>query len=337
MLSSDEFQGRVPGSPGEEKTVSYITAQFQKLGLKPGNTDGTYIQKVPLVGITGAEAKPLAITGQRTRDAQVEGRGGGVDEARRRRRQHRGLRHGLRRLRRRRAGVQLGRLQGRRRQGQDDRRPRERSAVPDASDPSKLDPKMFNGKAMTYYGRWTYKFEEAARRGAAGVLIVHEKGPAGYPYAVVQGILGEKFDLVTPDKNMGRASVEGWLSLDAAKEAAQDGRPGLRRAEEAGDDARLQAGAARAQGVDGAQQHDAHDRFPQRARKARGQRPGAQERVRRLHRRTGITSASAIRTDKRRQDLQRRARQRVRRRVAARDRARLHPGEAGARSGRSCS
>jgi Zn-dependent M28 family amino/carboxypeptidase len=71
---------------------------------------------------------------------------------------------------------------------------------------------------MTYYGRWTYKYEEAARRGAAGVFIVHETGPAGYPYSVVQGFLGERFDLITPDKNMGRANIEGWLSLDSAKE-----------------------------------------------------------------------------------------------------------------------
>ena len=70
---------------------------------------------------------------------------------------------------------------------------------------------------MTYYGRWTYKFEEAARRGAAGILIVHETRPAGYPFQVVQGNLREKFDLVTPDKNMGRAAIEGWVTLDTAK------------------------------------------------------------------------------------------------------------------------
>jgi Zn-dependent M28 family amino/carboxypeptidase len=90
--------------------------------------------------------------------------------------------------------------------------------VPAGSDPAKLDSKLFNGAAMTYYGRWTYKYEEAARRGAAGALVVHETGPAGYPWSVVQGFLGERFDLVTPDKNMGRAAIEGWLSLDAAKE-----------------------------------------------------------------------------------------------------------------------
>jgi Zn-dependent M28 family amino/carboxypeptidase len=89
--------------------------------------------------------------------------------------------------------------------------------VPDAADPAKLDARTFNGAAMTYYGRWTYKFEEAARQGAAGALIIHETGPAGYPFAVVQGNLGEKFDLVTPDKNLRRANIEGWLSLDAAK------------------------------------------------------------------------------------------------------------------------
>jgi Zn-dependent M28 family amino/carboxypeptidase len=89
--------------------------------------------------------------------------------------------------------------------------------VRDPSDQSKLDDKTFNGKAMTYYGRWTYKYEEAARQGAAGVFIVHETGPAGYPYSVVQGFLGERFDLVTPDKNMGRSNIEGWFSLETAR------------------------------------------------------------------------------------------------------------------------
>jgi Zn-dependent M28 family amino/carboxypeptidase len=89
--------------------------------------------------------------------------------------------------------------------------------LPDPADPSRLDPKVFGGKAMTYYGRWTYKMEEGARKGAAGILVVHEEGPAGYPFSVVQGNLREKFDLVTPDKNMSRAAVEGWITLDTAK------------------------------------------------------------------------------------------------------------------------
>jgi Zn-dependent M28 family amino/carboxypeptidase len=90
--------------------------------------------------------------------------------------------------------------------------------VPDESDASQLDPAVFGGKAMTYYGRWTYKFEMAAEKGAAGVFLVHETGPAGYPFQIVQdGFTGERFDLVTPDKNMKKASVEGWVSQEQAK------------------------------------------------------------------------------------------------------------------------
>ena len=80
------------------------------------------------------------------------------------------------------------------------------------------DDALFNGNAMTYYGRWTYKYEEAARQGAAGVLIVHETEAAGYPWQVVTGSwAGEQFDLVAPDKNLSRADVEGWVSQRAAE------------------------------------------------------------------------------------------------------------------------
>ena len=89
--------------------------------------------------------------------------------------------------------------------------------VPDPANPSELDPKTFGGKAMTYYGRWTYKFEEGARKGAAGVLIVHETEPAGYGFNVVQQNLNERFDTITPDRNMGRAEIEGWITVDAAR------------------------------------------------------------------------------------------------------------------------
>jgi Zn-dependent M28 family amino/carboxypeptidase len=82
----------------------------------------------------------------------------------------------------------------------------------------KLDPKMFGGEAMTYYGRWTYKFDKGAELGAAGVLIVHETGPAGYAFNVVQGNVGEKLNLATPDKGAGKAAIEGWMTLDRARE-----------------------------------------------------------------------------------------------------------------------
>src|SRR6478609_260923 len=182
VLASDEFQGRAPGSPGEERTVQYLEGEFKKLGLKPGNTDGTYIQKVPLVGITAAPTSPLTISKGATKQVINWRDFKGVDVN----------------------GKTIVVLVN-------------DPAVPDPANPGKLDPKTFGGDAMTYYGRWTYKFEEGARKGAAGVLIVHEEGPAGYPFSVVQGNLNEKFDLVTPDKNAGRAAIEGWVTLDAAR------------------------------------------------------------------------------------------------------------------------
>jgi Zn-dependent M28 family amino/carboxypeptidase len=91
-------------------------------------------------------------------------------------------------------------------------------AVPDPADPSKLDPKFFKGRAMTYYGRWTYKYEIASEKGAAAAILVHETGPAGYPYSVVVGSWGrENFDIPSPGSEKGRVAVEAWITLDKAK------------------------------------------------------------------------------------------------------------------------
>jgi Zn-dependent M28 family amino/carboxypeptidase len=227
VLSSDQFEGRAPGSAGEELTVKYLEDEFKKLGLQPGNTDGTYIQNLPLVGITGANTRPLVVAGRgqktsiRWRDDVVAWTRRVTDTV--------SLNNselvfaGY--------GVTAPEFKW------DDFKDVDIKGktivvlvndpqIPDKADPNKLDESLFRGTAMTYYGRWTYKFEEGARRGAAGILIVHETGPAGYPFSVVQGNLGERFDLVTPDKNMGRAAIEGWLSLDATKklfaQAGQD-------------------------------------------------------------------------------------------------------------------
>ena len=127
-LSSDEFEGRGPGTKGEELTVAYLIDQFKKIGLKPGNTDGTYIQKVPLVGITPEPAPLSSRKAATAKHAQVERRCGGVDQACRRFGERRRIRSGVRRLRRRRARIRLGRLQGRRREGQDAPHARQRSA-----------------------------------------------------------------------------------------------------------------------------------------------------------------------------------------------------------------
>ena len=219
VLASDEYEGRAPGTNGEALTVQYLIEQSKTIGLQPGNPDGTYVQKVPLVGITGSEAEPftvvkgsqkrtfkysdevVAFTERVTGTASIDNSdlvfvGYGVSAPE----------YGWDDFK----GVDL--------KGKTIVVLVNDPQVPDASDPSKLDPKMFNGQAMTYYGRWTYKYEKAAELGAAGVFIVHETGPAGYPYPVVQGFLGERFGLVTEDRNMGRASIQGWFSLDTAKE-----------------------------------------------------------------------------------------------------------------------
>jgi Zn-dependent M28 family amino/carboxypeptidase len=227
VLASYEYEGRAPGTKGEELTVQYLEAELKKLGLKPGNTDGTYTQKVPLVGITAAPSKQLTVAKGSSkqvlkwRDEVVAWSKHVADSA--------SIEEsdlifaGY--------GVEAPEFNWDDFKGVDVKGKTiivlvNDPAVPDPTDPKKLDPKTFGGDAMTYYGRWTYKFEEGARKGAAGVLIVHETGPAGYPFSVVQGNLNEKFDLVTPDKNMGRAAIEGWVTLDAAnkilKMAGQD-------------------------------------------------------------------------------------------------------------------
>ncbi len=217
VLASDEFEGRAPGTPGEERSVAFLVDQFKKAGLKPGNTDGTYIQKVPLVGITPSPA-PLVFkkgTAKQTLkwkddvvawtkhvaptasidDSELVFVGYGVVAPEFNWDDYKGVDV---------KGKTLVMLVN-------------DPPVPDPTNPSALDPKTFGGKAMTYYGRWTYKYEIGAQKGAAGVLIVHETEPAGYPFGVVQGKTGEQFDLVTPDKNMGRAAIEGWITLDQTK------------------------------------------------------------------------------------------------------------------------
>jgi Zn-dependent M28 family amino/carboxypeptidase len=218
VLSSDEYEGRGPGTPGEELTVKYLTEQFQKLGLKPGNPDGTFVQKVPLVGFTGQSTASftaggktinlnfpqdyVAVSRRFVPESKVENSdivfvGYGVVAPEYGWDDYKGL--DVR-------GKTIVMLIN-------------DPAVPDPNDATKLDEKMFKGKAMTYYGRWTYKYEIAAEKGAAAAIIVHETGPAGYPYEVVSGSWSrENFDIQTPDKNMGRPAVESWITTDRAKE-----------------------------------------------------------------------------------------------------------------------
>jgi Zn-dependent M28 family amino/carboxypeptidase len=219
VLSGDDYEGRAPGTKGEELTVRYLVDESKKLGLQPGNPDGTFVQKVPLVGITGAEGRPFTVTKDGTKrtfkwsdevvaftkrvtdtvsieNSEMVFVGYGVTAPEYNWDDFKGLDV---------KGKTLIVLVN-------------DPQVPDASNPAELDRTLFNGKAMTYYGRWTYKYEKAAELGAAALFIVHETAPAGYPFPVVQGFLGERFSLVAADKNMTRASIEGWFSLDTAKE-----------------------------------------------------------------------------------------------------------------------
>ena len=219
VLSSDEFEGRAPATKGEELSVAYLTEQFRHIGLKPANPDGTFVQKVPLVGSTASEVQiafraggerlvlPFPTEGVVWTKRFVPAINVEKSEM-----------------------VFVGYGVVAPEYGWDDFKGVDvrgktivflinDPAIPDPKDPSKLDEKMFKGRAMTYYGRWTYKYEIAAEKGAAAAIVVHETGPAGYPWAVVQGSNSrENFDLPAPDKNMKRAAVEGWITLDRARQ-----------------------------------------------------------------------------------------------------------------------
>jgi Zn-dependent M28 family amino/carboxypeptidase len=218
VLASDAFEGRAPGTPGEERTVAYLIEHLRKIGLQPGNPDGSWVQRIPLVGTT-VQGTPALVFRKGTVERRLAWRDDYVAWTKRVV-ERVGLDAsdlvfvGY--------GVQAPEYQWDDFKGADVRGKTIVVLVgdPPVSDPAKpdrLDPRVFGGKAMTYYGRWTYKYEVAAKLGAAGVLIVHETEPAGYPFAVVQGKTTEQFDLETPDGNASRAAVEGWITLAQAK------------------------------------------------------------------------------------------------------------------------
>jgi Zn-dependent M28 family amino/carboxypeptidase len=220
-LASDEYDGRAPGTKGEDLTVAYLTERFKRLGLKPGNPDGTFVQKVPLAGFT---PKPR-IRLSRGSDGVELAAGDFLA---------RSLRYAPSASVRGSEVVFVGYGVVAPEYGWDDFKGADLKGktlvflindppIPDPNDPSKLDEKMFRGKAMTYYGRWTYKFEMASAMGAAAAIIIHETGPAGYPMEALASWRQENFDLRTPDKNMGRVAVEAWLAEPRARALLQAG------------------------------------------------------------------------------------------------------------------
>ncbi|WP_394696081.1 M28 family metallopeptidase [Pseudoxanthomonas japonensis] len=217
-LASDEFEGRAPGSVGEEKTANYLEAQMKRIGLQPGN-NGSYFQDVPMVETTADEAATTlsltTSTGKRdlkfgtdyvigTRTGQTDVKLDASDL----------VFVGY--------GVDAPEQQWNDYAGQDWTG---KTVVMFVNDPGfhSKDETLFGGNRMTYYGRWTYKFEEAARKGAAAALIVHDTDGASYGWDVVKNSwAGPQYDLPAKDDPEKRIPLQGWLSAEAAKQLFAD-------------------------------------------------------------------------------------------------------------------
>jgi Zn-dependent M28 family amino/carboxypeptidase len=212
-LSSDAFEGRAPGSPGEEKTLALLAAEFGKLGLKPGNK-GSWFQDVPLVEINAKNVSPLTFSGGKAtvtaaygpemvvgtyrttqphielKDSPVVFVGYGINAPEKGWNDYAGLD-----------------VKG-------------KTVIILVNDPDYETQGLtgpFNGRAMTYYGRWTYKFEEAARQGAAAAIIVHDTVPAAYGWNVVQSSwTGAQHVADSANGNADQSQAIGWIQKDKA-------------------------------------------------------------------------------------------------------------------------
>ncbi|MBQ4799749.1 M28 family peptidase [Pseudoalteromonas sp. MMG006] len=209
VLASDEFGGRAPSSPGEKLTLDYLTAQFKALGLESGNGD-SYLQEVPLVSLEADANMVLTIGGKDYQYKKDMVMGSSRISA------QEGIENselvfvGY--------GVNAPEYNWNDYEGLD---VKGKTVVMLVNDPgfATKDPALFTGDAMTYYGRWTYKYEEASRQGAAGAIIIHETAPASYPWSVVENSWsGEQFGFQKENNNMDRVAVEGWVTSDVAKE-----------------------------------------------------------------------------------------------------------------------
>ncbi len=210
LLASDEFAGRKPGQAGERKTLDYLEREFRALGLQPVGAAG-YRQQVPLVEITADPGAVLTVHSGRGdaafayADDMMVWTKRVVPESRLTASPLVFVGHGI-------VAPEFGWNDY---AGVD---MRGKTAVVLVNDPGYRDPALFRGRKMTYYGRWTYKFEEAMRQGAAGALIVHQAGPAAYGWEVVRNSNnGAQLEEDAADHHLGRIAVEGWVSLSAAE------------------------------------------------------------------------------------------------------------------------
>lgn len=208
FLSSDLLEGRGTGTQGLKIASSYVAAQFAKAGVEPGGENGTYFQEVPMVSYTaqnngrfefvkGRERLALkylddyvANTGKIEPRVQINSElvfvGYGVDAPEQNWSDYKDMDV---------TGKVLVML---------------------VNDPPSEDVNHFGGKAMTYYGRWTYKYEEAGRKGAAGVILIHMTEKAGYGWNVISGWAGPQSSLKPKDGDPPKSSVEGWISREMA-------------------------------------------------------------------------------------------------------------------------
>lgn len=212
ILASDEFQGRMPFTEGETKTLEYLETQFMNMGLKPGNGD-SYFQEVPMVELNPTLEGNMIIKGENgeldlapgseyvalgrqvkerieLKDAPLVFAGYGIDAPEYNWNDYEGLD-----------------VEG-------------KIVLVRVNDPGfgSDDSTFFKGNTMTYYGRWTYKYEEAARKGAAGVIVIHSTIPAGYPWGVVEnGWSGPQLNLENESGNAERCEMEGWIGIESAR------------------------------------------------------------------------------------------------------------------------
>jgi Zn-dependent M28 family amino/carboxypeptidase len=219
-LSDDSLEGRGPGTPGEDKAVAYVEGQYKALGLAPGNPDGSYRQKVEMIGYTSyptasftAGSKKIALTYKddyvaNSRHNRPETKVANSDI----------VFVGY--------GVEAPEYGWDDFKGMDVKGKTILVLINDPAIPQPgteggmdhLDSTMFKGKAMTYYGRWTYKYEKATEKGAAAVFIIHETVPAAYGWDVVRSSnTNEAVDVTSPDAEK-RVPVEGWITLEKAQE-----------------------------------------------------------------------------------------------------------------------
>jgi Zn-dependent M28 family amino/carboxypeptidase len=212
-LASDEYEGRSPGTMGERMTTTYLKTELERLGLKPANGD-SYFQAVPMVETRVQPGASLTLSFKDKTLTPEFAKGMVI-----------GTRSGANTINITNSdllfmgyGVSAPEYQWDDYAGVD---VKGKTLVVLINDPGfiRKDPDLFKGNTMTYYGRWTYKFEEAARRGAAGVMIIHDTEAASYGWEVIQsGWTRPSFDLPADESSEPRLSFQGWIHTDTAKE-----------------------------------------------------------------------------------------------------------------------